>query len=1119
MKLIVLFLTVSFLNVSATTLAQHVTLHVRNMPVKKVLERLTRQTGYNFIAESAVLAKLKPLSIDVKKEPLQQVLDACFDTERFEVVFHNQQTVVIKEKEGYMDAAEIVRQQRVVTGTISSAKGGRLEGVTVAVKGKSAVTTSDASGTFSIEALPEDELVVSLLGYQSQTVAVAGRSSVDVVLKEEIRDLDEVIVTGYMTQRKADLTGAVTVIKRADFAKNPSANVLRSLQGKIPGVRITTNGNPAEQIGIQTRGITSFNSSPPLIVIDGQPVTINLRDINPNDIESIQVLRDAASASIYGSRAAGGVILINTRKGSSGAPQVTFESYVGISKLQGVPDMLNAEEDGRGLWQATINDGDNPDAAIRFYTYDWARNSQGIPVLNKVTTIPWLNDDQTQPSADTDWFKAGTRTGVQQNHQLTISGGSERLSSLFSLNYYENQGTQLTSYFRRMALRFNNEYALLKDRVTIGENLTITNLRMRDVNSTYGFLVMPPNIPVYDNNGGWGGVAMHLGMDDFANPVRGLLINKDNTPHFLKVLGTAYADVRILDNLKFRTQFGLDYSMWYDRTIARKWTEAGGKNNGINGVTQNTWHDIGQTWTNTLTYNLEVGKNVVDILGGIETYRFINESYRGYRDNIELETRDYAYLSTAIGDSRELVGGGNERTLLSYFGKVNYAYGSKYLLSATVRYDGASVFGANNRFGMFPAFSAGWRLKEESFLKDVEFVNDLKVRASWGQNGNSAPLSAGRLVNIYVTDIESTAYAIQGNESGSIPSGYRRNSLGNPDLRWETTEQTNIGVDFAFFNSRLTGALDYFDKKTKDMLFEPPYIGALGEGGFRWVNAAHMYNRGLELVLNWSSNPSRAFTYNIGANFSTYTNKVTDIPENVKYTYGGNGLLDNIIGRPLNSFYGLVADGIFKTHEEVANHAQQPGKGVGRIRYKDLDGDGVISEVFDRTWIGVSDPDFEAGLNFEARYRNFDMTVFFQGVFGNDVRNTWKELSDFWNIGVQNDRNHPSRILDAWSPSNPDSDIPALSRRNVNGEDRLSTYFVESGTYIKLRTLDIGYTLPTQLTNNWGVNRVRIYAAGQNLMTLKKAWGANAFTGADPENPGTGYPMPLNLFFGVNVSF
>ncbi len=1022
----------------------------------------------------------------------------------------------------------IAQQQRQISGTVSDDAGERLRGVTVGVKNRAASTQTDSVGRFRIEAPDGATLVFTYIGKQTRELQLGNANNYPVVLANDSKSLEEVIVsTGYMTQRKVDVTGAISVVNRNDFVKTPSANVMRSLQGKVPGLLIGTDGNPAENVGIQIRGISSIgNSAPTLIVLDGQPVNINLRDINPNDIESMQVLKDAASASIYGSRAAGGVILINTRKGRKGVTSVTYDGYVGVSQITGIPKMMSSEDYGRGLWQATVNDGDDP-TAIQIYSYDWGFDQNGVPVLNGITPREWLNEAQTMPSSNTNWFEAGTRNGLQQNHQLTISGGGERMTSLFSLNYYNNQGTQLTSFFRRLAARFNNDYELIKGRVTIGENLTLTNLRLRDVNSTYGFLVMPPNIPVYANDGSWGGVAMPLGMDDYNNPVRQLKIGEDNIPNFVKVLGTAYINAKILNNLTFRSQFGIDYSMWYERRIDRAWEEAGGKSFDINGVTQVNYHNIGQTWTNTLTYNLKFGENRFDILGGIETYKFLNENMEGYRSGLLLETRDYAYLSGATGENRRFSGGSDNnqnRNLVSYFGKINYSFAGKYLLSGTIRRDGASVFGENKRFGTFPAVSAGWRINSEKFMKRYDWIDELKLRASWGQNGNSAPLGMGKLVTIYLPDVNGTSYPIAGNPSGSIPSGYIRSSVGNADLQWETTTQIDFGVDFSLFNNKVSGSFDWFNKKTANILFLPPYIAAMGEGAYRWVNAADMTNKGIEVLLSYG-NSSRDFSYRLTLNASTYRNKVISLPDNVRYAYGGNGLLDDILGRPLNSYYGLVADGIFKTQEEVDNSPQQSGKGVGRIRYRDLDGDGSINEIYDKTWLGSRDPDLMAGLNVELTYKNFDLTFFIQGFFGNEMYNNWKEMSDFWNISVQNDRNHPYRLTGAWTPNNPNADIPALSRRDANGEKRLSSYYIENGSYIKMRTLDIGYNFPDRIASKMGMTRLRLYISGQNLFLLKKNWGKDKFTGLDPEfreptvNDGFRYPMPRVGYFGVNVSF
>lgn len=1019
------------------------------------------------------------------------------------------------------------QQARQVTGTVTDENNEPLAGVTVAVKNNSSSTQTNSDGKFSLS-VPSGatHLVFSYVGKGSKEVQLGNGASYNIQLQPDEQALETVVIsTGYMTQKKADLTGAVSVVTRDDFAKNPSANVMRSLQGKVPGVLIGTDGNPAENVGIMIRGVTSINSSPPLIVIDGQPVTINLRDINPNDIESIQILKDAASASIYGSRAAGGVVLIQTRKGKRGETQVMYDGYVGFNKMVNNPKMLSGIDYGAALWQATVNDGNDP-SSIRFYNYDWNYDHNGVPVLNQVIPPTWLDSANGMRPSNTDWFEAAGRVGLQQNHQITVSGGTDKLRSLFSANYYNNEGTQIYTFFKRLSLRFNNEYSMLNGRLKVGENLTITHLRMRGANYNYDALVMPPNIPVRTETGMWGGVAMNLGMDDFWNPVLSLEVNKDNIPQFAKILGNIYAELKILDNLSFRSQYGVDYSNWFERNIDVTWKSAGGKSDVISGVTNLQWIDLGQTLTNTLTYNLNKGDHTLDLLGGVETYKFRGEDINVYRGTVLSEDRNYAYLSTASGDRRTLTGFGDPaiRSLVSYFAKANYVFADKYLLSATVRRDGASVFGENNRFAIFPAASIGWRINKENFMKNVDFISDLKLRASWGQNGNSDPMRASYLVNIYVPDVNGTTYSIGGSGTGAAPNGFRRDRLGNPDLKWETTTQTNIGLDFGILNNRLTGSLDVYEKKTTDMLYQPPYIGALGEGGFKMYNVGDLQNRGFELQLNYGGT-ARDFSYTVSANFSAYENKLLSVHPAAQYAWGGNGTYDMSVGHSINSYYGLVADGIFQNHEEVANHANQTGKGVGRIRYKDLNGDGVINEQHDRTWIGTRDPDLMAGLNIELRYKNFDFTVFLQGYFGNEVYNNWKELSDFWNIGVQNDRNHPYRIMDAWNPYNTGSKIPAMSRRDQNGEKRMSTIFIENGSFIKGRTIDFGYTLPDRFARKLSMSRFRAYITVQNAFILKKSWGDDQFTAMDPEyreptsTEGFRYFIPLTGIFGVNVTF
>ncbi|WP_207434789.1 SusC/RagA family TonB-linked outer membrane protein [Sabulibacter ruber] len=1012
-----------------------------------------------------------------------------------------------------------------ISGRIVDEKGDGMPGVTISLKGTTIATSTDATGYYSLS-IPEGQqngtLLVSFIGYTTKEVKIGNQTVLNVTLEPDTKALDEVIVTGYMTQRKADLTGAVSVVTSDVIEKNSYANVLQGLQGRIPGVQITTDGNPVGNAGIQIRGLTSFRSAPPLIVVDGLPTNINLRDINPNDIASIQVLRDAASASIYGSRAASGVILIETKKGKTGETKITYSGQFGVSSFMNQEDMLNTQQYGQAYWQAAVNDGQDPNARTQIFDFDWHRDENGIPVLDRVTPVEWLNAAKTMRSADTDWFKEGTRLGIQNNHQITLTNGTEKSRTLLSLNYYENKGTQIHTYFRRYAVRLNSDYSFLNNRLTIGENLSLSNVNFVDQNHAFSMLTMPPIVPVYTTDGGWGGSAMAMGMDDYNNPIRMLTLGKDNDQNFYKVLGNAYANLRLFKNLNLKTLYGVDYTTGNYRHIDFTWEEGGGKKDENNGVVSNRFHNITTTWTNTLTYGLELGKHKLDILGGIETVRYQFEDLNGYRRDIELEDYDYAYLNAATG-TQEVQGGGDEWTLLSYFSKFNYVYNEKYLLSATLRYDGSSKFGRNNRFGFFPAVSAGWRLSEENFLRNNGFLSELKLRASWGRNGNSN-IPIGALVDTYDAayhaGLHGTSYGLGGNETGTLFSGYRKLHTGNPNLKWETTEQTDIGLDFGFFNGALSGSIDFFHKYTYGMLYEPPYLAAIGEGGYRWVNTANMTNRGAEFALSYAGQPTGSFSYSVTGNLSFYRNKINDLPESVKYTFGGNGLDDDILGRPRNSHYGFIADGLFRSQEEVDNSPEQPGKGLGRIRYKDLNNDGRITWEHDRTWLGDSDPDFAYGLEFQAKYKNFDFSMFWQGVVGNTVWNDWKTFSDFWNVHVQKDFNHPVRILDAWSPSNPDSDIPALSMTNPNDELRPSTYFLESGSYLKLRHIELGYNLPQGILSAVRLQNARLYVNAQNIVNLRKWWGDDAYTGIDPESPGaSSYVRPQMFFVGVNVSF
>lgn len=1017
------------------------------------------------------------------------------------------------------------QQDKVVRGVITEENSDEsLIGANVVVKGTTIGTISDINGNYEIR-VPSDDavLVFSYTGKKTVELSTKGLSVLNLAMQEDAMMLSEVVYIGYMTQRKADLTGSVAMAKAVDIEKNRSANAMKALQGKMSGVHITTNGgNPAENVNIQIRGLSSLSGGvKPLIVLDGMPTeNLNMRDINAGDIESIQVLKDAASASIYGARASGGVVLIQTKKGQAGKTVLEYDGSVSFSKIIKRPVLMNAEQYGIAAFRAQAYDEQVYGTAINLpgtYDFTWDRDASGLAVLESVKVAEWLNSAQTVRGGDTDWMKEILRTGVMTNHQLTVSSGTEKSKSMMSLGYYDNQGTQIHTFFKQYSVRANNEYSLINNHLKVGENLAVSYLQMRDANEIRWAMINPPAGPVYDENGNWAGAP---GFDDFTNPVRMLDMYKDNILNYVKIIGNIYLDLNIWKGISARTQFGVDYGNSYSRNIEGIWSETGGRNSdGENYVSNSQSHPLSYVWTNTLSYQRSFDRHNVDAIAGNEMTRFVQEGFSARREGVYLEDRDFAHIGVTTGEKYSLGSSADEYTYLSLFGKVNYNYDSRYLLSFTLRRDGSSLFGINNRYGFFPAVSGGWRIKSEPFMDGVDFVSDLKLRAGWGTNGSVQGLPRGYTTTPFTTDYFGTSYPVLGNETGPLYSGYQRTWLGNPDLKWETTSQIDLAIDYGLIEQRLFGSIGYYFKETKDVLVQVPYIAAMGEGGEPWINGAGINNHGVELDITFKSNPKAQFQYAVTANVGSYRTKLVDLPENVYNRYPGDGMLDFVKGRTPNIFYGLVADGIFKTQEEVDSHAIQTGKAVGRIRYKDLDGNGVVDELYDRTYIGIADPDFFGGLTVDLGYKNFDFNVFFQGVYGNKVNNEWKRENDLWNISVPSGKNHEVRLLEAWYFDNPNSDIPAISNINNNSEQVFSSYYVEDGSYLKLRNIDLGYTLPKQISSKLMMQNFRIYVSARNVLTLKKGWGKDQYSSFDPEMPYYGYLTPTSVVCGLNVKF
>lgn len=1018
----------------------------------------------------------------------------------------------------------LVAQTKIVSGVVTSSEDGvPLIGVNVIVKGTRTGTVTNLDGIYKIEVPQENQvLIFSMVGMKTTELNLRNRTSFDVVLDPDTRMLEQVIVTGYSTQRKADLTGAISVVDVGEIMKQPENNPIKSLQGRIPGVSVSADGNPSGAATVRIRGIGTLNNNDPLYIIDGVPTKSGMHELNSADIESIQVLRDASAASIYGSRAGNGVIIITTKQGKQGKIKVNLDTYVSVSQYGKVIDMLNTKQFGHAQWQAMINSGINPNTNQIGYLYDYNFDELGNPVLNGMKVPKYIDardGTNTMLTSNTDWFGAITRPGFAQSYNLSLSSGTEKSNSYFSLSYYDNQGTIKETNFSRMSARMNSSYNLLDDVITIGENFTLNHTN--EVQAPGGVLTLAilslPVMPVKKIDGDWGSVTS--GMRDRDNPARILDANKNNPYSYWRAFGNTFINIQPVKNLNFKSNFGIDYANYYQRLLTLSFTGRLGSDLTSSKIVQS--QSMKWNWSNTATYDLKFDNHQLNLLAGMEMNKQNDINFSTERRTFELEEPSYMWPSAGVGEMFS-TGGATGYALISWFGKADYMYENKYLASFTLRRDGSSRFGRQNRYATFPAFSVGWRINQEDFMDGMhDLVSDLKLRAGWGQTGNQEIDNyANRTLIIanYIGDTGAgvntgTAYDISGDDSGMLPSGYQLIQRANDEIKWETTTQTNVGIDYGFFDHKLYGSLEWYFKNTEDILVKPPYLGAIGEGGDHWVNGASMENTGLEFSLGYRGKTSFGLSYDIVGNVSGYKNRITKLPESVVNNYGGNGTTDNILGKPINSFYGYVADGLFQSQEEVDLHASQTGKGIGRIRYKNLNDDMVIDEK-DRTWLGNPHPDLEYGLNIVLDWNGFDLTAFFQGIVGNEINNTVKRFTDFWAVDELGS-NKGTRLLNAWSPTNTSSDIPALSFSDLNNEKRFSSYYIESGSYLKLRNLQIGYTLPQTTSKKMNLDKTRIYLSGQNLITLN----SSKFTGLDPENPNLGYPISTTITVGLNVGF
>ncbi len=1037
-------------------------------------------------------------------------------------------------------------QQKQISGVVTS-KSDQTALAGVSVQAKAAIVLTDNEGRFLINAAVGDDITFTYTGLKTYTLKVtATTQQLSIQLEPDIKEEDVVVVTGYTTQRKSDLTGSVAVVNMSESKDIPSGSTLQNIQGRVPGLYITSDGSPSGAArSTLIRGMNTLGNTNPLYVIDGVPTTDPniFQFMDPNSVESVQILKDASASSIYGSRASNGVIIVTTKQGKNNV-SVTVNSSLSVGKYTRRLPMMNTEQFGATLWQASVNGNTPTSTHSALYGFEEHTDGNGVRILDKVTPVQFINGDPNIPSANTNWADEVFKTSLVSQNNITLTTGGPRSSSLISFGYYTNSGLVLNNDYKRYTARINNSFTLFNNKVKIGQNFQILKAKERPMGNDQGATadwnadgtaragqlgtatplsltnVILPILPVRKLDGSFAG-PIGTGFTDRMNPVFLAHLDRNDVNNDLQTFGNIYVDITPIPNLVLRTNFGIDYTENFDENIERTFAH-GFITRLINSYSVAQRHRLNWTWSNTVNYTINLNNSRFNILGGIEAIKNTTKVAQTIKRGFAIEDPDYFQLSAGTGVATNK-GFFTGNQLLSYFGKLNYSYSNKYLASATIRYDGSSRFGENNRFGVFPAFSLGWVLSNEQFISDaLPFFSTLKLRFGAGKVGNQEIGDYSRFPQ-YMTNYGNvltnnrsvgSAYDIDGVNTGNLPSGYVAVRTGNPNLRWETTSEINTGLDFALLNNKIIGSFDYFSRNTKDILVTPPTPGAIGEGAVKTVNGASMSNKGFEFTLGYRGG-SGDFTYSVDANASRFKDRITFLPSSVVRSYAGN-VEKNILGHSRTSFFGYVTDGIFQTQDEVQRHATQPGKGIGRIRYKDLNNDGVI-DALDQDWLGTELPGLAYGMNIQVNYKKFGLAVFMRGLSNVTVNDASRTFTDF--LGTNIGSNKGTRLLDAWTPQNSSSTIPAASLVNANSETRASDYFLVSGDYFKVQTIQLNYSLPTAISSKIKFTSLRVFGIADNTILIFKKSGSKAFSGPDPETPGSVFPRPVRFTLGIDARF
>jgi len=1088
MRLTILFLFVGLMQVSASLYSQNtkLSLDFRDTRVVDVLEAIENQSEFRFAYSAEYIDMNRKVDVNVKGKSIEQTLSVLFNGTDVKYTMNNRHIMLFREG----NEPNVSQQQKSVTGKVTDSTGSPVPGVSIVVKGTTTGTITDINGNYTLSIVPVNAtLSFSFIGMTIQNVAIGSKSTINVVMQEETFAIDEVVAVGYGTQKKANLTGAVGSVQMSDMESRPLTNASLALQGTIAGVyALQSSGKPGDDNAvIDIRGVGTFGDNSPLVVIDGFPG--NMSDVNANDIKSISVLKDAASSSIYGNRAANGVILITTKKGTSGEMKISYNGYYGVQNATRLPSVLNSVDYATLRNEASANSGSIPN-----YT---AADIQKYAAHN----------DPMYP--DIDYFKVYYGQANTQNHRLSMTGGTENLQYAFMLGQLNQDGILVATGYKKTDFRSNIDAFFLKDKKLRLSAKLAGNLGVKDEptsvwNATW-YATLAPIYPLKNADGKY--MTVNGELDPYAEIKAG---STAQTKRY-NFSGQVEAEYKIVKDLSAQVTYGYDVvtsnmnAFNANVVLANKDGSTKTEQSNLN-ITNET--DIQTMLTSLLKYNKTFGKHELNFLAGYSEEEFTYDWQSGYRNNFVNNSQRILSLGNAASQTNNA--GSYDLGLQSYFGRINYAFDGKYLFEANIRQDGSSRFAKGKQWGTFPSFSGGWIVSKERFMENLTWLNSLKLRASWGQLGSQ------NISNYYNgSDILTSGqnYSL----GGTLYSGVAVRNMTNKELTWETAQQLNFGVDVALkYGFELTA--DYFDKRTKNLLL-PGQIPLTMALNAPYVNAGEVQNKGLETSLTYRKTFSNGMKFRATLNATHIVNKITkmDVAEQL------NSPKAIKVGAAINSFYGYKMDGIYQISDfnlangkytlkpgvvSVSNYNAQPGD----IKFKDLNGDGVVDNNHDRTILGKQFPDLNYSLNLNLEWKGFDFSAFLQGVQGIEGYFYYEIATPFSGVA-----NLGSWWMDRWTPTNPSNTMPRVTldeyRTNVH-----SSFYMEDASYLRLKNIELGYTINPRIISKIGIGSIRVYGNIQNAFTITK------FKGFDPEQTvnqtrAESFPQVRVMTMGVNVNF